>query len=228
MATLGSKTISRSSSLILTINNIMGPAMVAMPLLVAQAGWLPCSVGMIVISSAAALSATMLCDALQRIPGNHNFDALDPHTNQRYEFCGCIRHYMGHIRGSYEMGQVIFNMSLQASNIAAMVASAQTLDDFLVRMCGYSAGYDYWNNHLLSANSSSSDLDGLWGGSSTVLTLGLLLTMVICIPFGLKNLEENISFQWVSLRVLASLHYLTRSQASLSPNLSYRSFNNRI
>jgi hypothetical protein len=107
---LGNKTITFWGGLILNLNNVMGPAMVALPylnqqvagimstcmrivedtrahlspVLFAQAGWLSCTLMIFVCCILSAFSCTMICDAAQRIPGNRNFDGYDPLTGKRY------------------------------------------------------------------------------------------------------------------------------------------------
>ena len=82
------QTITYLGSLCLNINNIMGPAIVAFPSIYAQSGWfLPTSL-LLVVCVLSAFSSTMLCEAMQRIPGNHNL-------MKRYEFATTVKHYWG-------------------------------------------------------------------------------------------------------------------------------------
>ena len=59
-----------------------------------------------------------LCEAMQRIPGNHGFNAVP-----RIEFTTTVRHYYG--RYAYYVFQVLYTVSLQALNVASMIISAQ-------------------------------------------------------------------------------------------------------
>ena len=43
----------------------------------------------------------------------------------------------------YVVFQVFYNVSLQASNIAAMIISAQVVDNFITRAAGHSYALDY-------------------------------------------------------------------------------------
>lgn len=75
-------------SCVLNFNNITGPAVIVLPLLFQQAGWLVPTVGMLVMWVCSSFAATMLTESMQRIPGNHEFQ-------HRYEYSTLVRHYFG-------------------------------------------------------------------------------------------------------------------------------------
>ncbi|EDQ87491.1 uncharacterized protein MONBRDRAFT_37937 [Monosiga brevicollis MX1] len=139
----------------------------------------------------------MLCESMQRIPGNFTFE-------HRYEFATTVRHYYG--RTAYIIFQVFYNLSMQASNIAAMIISARVLDKFIGKIAGHSYALDYVHWGFVK---STDDADHPWcAGDLTsegcedltfVISVGFLICMAICIPFGYLNLDENMWFQWVSL-----------------------------
>ena len=196
-ASLGGKSITLAGGLVLNINNIMGPAMVALPFLNQSAGWLSPTLVLMLCCCLSAMASTMLCEAMQRIPGNRNFDAIAP-NGQRYEFCDVILHYYG--LSASRVGQIFFNLSLQASNIAAMVVTAQIFDDIIVFMTGHGAAlrYDTWPPQIYTVNRSDLKHADLWP-TPWCLSVGLFLSMAGCVPFGMLSLEENMWFQ-VSLR----------------------------
>lgn len=207
---MGGKTIGYWGGIALNINNIMGPAMVALPFLNQEAGWVPCLVVLGLCCALSSLSATMLCEAMQRIPGNREFAGRDPSTGRRYEFCDVVRHYAAlrygagerQVRRWYTAAQVFFNTSLQASNIAAMVVCAQILDD-LCRFKFHWAGalrYDVWPPEFITS-AAESHSDSLWP-TPWVISVGYIAAATLCIPFGLLNLDENMWFQWLSFYCL--------------------------
>lgn len=59
---------------------------------------------------------SMLCEAVQRIPGNRGF-------SRRWEYCNVVNHFYG--PKAYAAAQVGFNATLQAANISAMIVTAQ-------------------------------------------------------------------------------------------------------
>eukprot|EP00051_Salpingoeca_urceolata_P015051 m.192814 g.192814 ORF g.192814 m.192814 type:complete len:563 (+) comp18276_c0_seq1:459-2147(+) len=198
----GEKDITFWGSFCLNVNNCMGPAMVIFPLLCQQAGWVTPIVAMILVYVLSSLAATMLCEAMQRIPGNFNFE-------HRYEFASVVQHYWG--RRAYWVFQVFYNISLQATNIAAMIISAQVVDKFVGHVAGHSYGLNYqqWPPRFIS---TSGDPDAPWcrdalvqghcpsGKEITfVITIGFIVSMAVCIPFGYLNLDDNMWFQWFSL-----------------------------
>ena len=75
----GAKTISFFGGIVLTVNNASGPGMLVLPKVFQQGGWLLCSALLIVMCIVSAFSATFLCDAIARVPGNSGLE-------QRIEF----------------------------------------------------------------------------------------------------------------------------------------------
>lgn len=155
---------------------------------------------MVVMFVLSSLAATMLCEAMQRIPGNHNF-------GHRYEFATVVLHYYG--RRAYLLFQIFYNISLQALNIASMIISAQVLDKFLNHV-GHSYALNYsgdghWWQKTTGYDSTlwcSGDMvNGECHGTELtyIISLGFVICMVICIPFGYLNLDDNMWFQWFSL-----------------------------
>jgi len=125
----------------------------------------------------------MLCEAIQRIPGNESFLL-------RVEFCDAVRYYLGD--RAYWTAQIFLSLSLQASNIAAMIVSAQTVDNLFVKVLGASYALDW-----LSLEFTSTNANGHFETWS-VISLGFIFCMLICIPFGYLSLEDNMSFQFLS------------------------------
>jgi len=93
--------------------------------------------------------------------------------------------------------------------LAAMIVSAQTVDRVLVDVVGWSGGLNYgtFPPQFVEADTSAETHThgGMWDGSTTVLSVGLLASMAICVPFGVLKLEDNIGFQWVSFACLVML-----------------------
>lgn len=191
----GSKTIGLKSSLCLIINNIMGPAMVALPYLTQRAGWLPVLLVNAICCVCSGLSSAMLCEALQRIPGNFFFLGTNPETGQRYEFCDAVTFYWGK-RWSVFI-RVLFNISLQAQNIPAMVVSCQVLDDLFREVFGHCFGLNF--------GIFPPEFDQCQEKDKFIITFGVVSCMLICIPFGCLNLDQNITFQNISFLCLAVL-----------------------
>jgi amino acid transporter len=184
----GSKTIGFWSSCCLNLNNVMGAAIVALPLVTQQAGWLTPTLCIFFIFLVSSFASTMLVEAMQRIPGNADL-------TQRWEFCAVVGHYHG--PRAQRAVSWVYILSLQATNVASMIVSAQVLDQFIIYAAGRSYALDYhrWPPQLIHSEPSLHDP---WL-TQWVISVGFLVSMVIAIPLGYINLEDNMKFQWVSL-----------------------------
>eukprot|EP00656_Telonema_subtile_P004711 TRINITY_DN12146_c0_g1_i1.p1 TRINITY_DN12146_c0_g1~~TRINITY_DN12146_c0_g1_i1.p1 ORF type:complete len:534 (-),score=122.03 TRINITY_DN12146_c0_g1_i1:236-1837(-) len=194
---MGGKTIGFWGGISLLTNNVMGPAMVSFPYLYQKAGWFPATVVMIICCFASSFSSTMLCEALRRIPGNSRFDGINPKTNRRWEFCDAVEHYYG--ATAFTVSQIFLNLSLQSSNIAAMIVCVQTIDDLLKFVCHFSGAlrYDVWPPEFITT-SVESMTENLWP-SPWCLSIGLIVSIIACVPLGMVNLDENMWAQWVNM-----------------------------
>jgi hypothetical protein len=130
----GAKTIGYWSSCCLNLNNVMGAAIVALPLVNQQAGWITPTLCILFVFLISSFAATMLVEAMQRVPGN---GAL----TERWEFCALVGHYFG--PRAQTLTSVLYNISLQSTNVAAMIVSAQVLDVFIIYVAGHSVALDY-------------------------------------------------------------------------------------
>lgn len=212
----GEKTISFWGSCILNFNNITGPTMVVLPLLFQQAGWLFPTVSLLLMWVASSLAASMLCESMQRIPGNRSF-------GRRYEYCTLVRHYFG--QKWYTVAMVAYNVGLVASNIAAMIVSSQVVDSILSRIFGATFGLEYSSWPPSLKTQAGFDHVCQWGESkdgrcsSSVITLGYLLAAGVCIPMGFLSLQDNMWLQWCSVagQLLFSLCFVAIYIHSLLP-----------
>lgn len=187
----GGKHISDMGSFVLNLNNIMGPALVLLPLLNQQAGWLAPQVLGTAFCVLSAVVSGMLVEAMQRIPGNRGF-------NERYEFVTLMRHYFGR-RGFY-LAQVAYNLTMMATNLAQMTITAQVLDQLLRHVLGasYAVIYGVWPPAVASYPVDQPQWSDHAIGSANHVSLGLALAMALCLPLGYMNLEDNMWFQYLS------------------------------
>ena len=199
----GEKSITKYGSFILILNNAMGPGLVVLPLVVAESGWFVPTVLFVIINIMTAFSCTMLCDAIQRIPGNRNF-------NRRVEYTDAARHYFS--RRWYLVTKALFHLSIQCSNITAMIVGSQVVDTFIIKIFGISDALNYsGQNGEHSGGMHSRKQAELkpgedpWHGQTNIISLGFLATAAICIPFSFVNLDENMNFQWFSFYALIIL-----------------------
>ena len=128
----------------------MGAAIVALPLVNQQAGWVTPTICILFVFVISSFASTMLVEAMQRIPGNSGL-------TQRWEFCAIVGHYFGDKAQSFTA--VLYNVSLQSTNVAAMIVSAQILDVFIIHVAGHSVALDYhaWPPRFIRSEESLKD-----------------------------------------------------------------------
>ncbi|CAI5998557.1 unnamed protein product [Closterium sp. NIES-64] len=215
----GDKTITFWGSCVLNFNNITGPAVVVLPLLYAQAGWFLPTAGLTLMWLFSSFAATMMCEAQQRIPGNKGFA-------RRFEYCTLVRHYFGD--RWYALAQIGFNAGLLASNIASMIVTSQVLDSVVYRLAGTSYGMDYgqWPPAFIESLATGGAGGNVcaWGTTSSgdcnrsVISLGFVLAMAVCIPFARLNLDDNMGFQFV----LAMAVCIPFARLNLDDNMGFQ------
>ena len=207
VANLGAKTIGYFGSIALTVNNISGPGMLEFPAVFQSAGWVPSLVCLVLVCPISSICATLLCDAMARMPGNEAFA-------DRVEFSDIFLHFLG--RKWFAATQVAFFLCLLSQNVAAIVSTAQVLDALLAN---FLVGRTYalqvlprlevvgWSDADCSANDVTSCVpfsnDALSG--SVLVSEGYLLCALLFVYMGLLNLEENIFMQVVSFVALIAI-----------------------
>lgn len=207
---LGVKTIATFGSVALTVNNISGPGMLEFPAIFQSAGWVPCLTVLVVVCFISSACATFLCDTMARIPGNSQFE-------RRIEFSDIFGHFIG--PRAFSLTQVVFFLCLLSQNVAAIVSSAQVVDSFVavfllsntyaVDLSGEPAVVS-WNEESCDTAEEESGSCEPFSSASQVITLGYITCVVLLFPFGLLNLDENITAQNISFvcLVLVALEFV--------------------
>lgn len=218
-AHLGGKSIGLLGSFALTVNNISGAGMLEFPAIFQRAGYGPCLLCLLLVCPLSSVCATLLCDAMARLPGNGAFV-------RRAEFSDIFGHFLG--RRWFLATQLAFFLCLLSQNVAAIVYAAQVLDSLTATLVldesyalhfhaayGGWVGLIGWRQDACSARSRNDgscvpftyDAAAAGGPASGgfVLTLGYVLCALLFLPWGLKNLDENISMQLVSFVALVAL-----------------------
>jgi hypothetical protein len=153
------------------------------------AGWFTPSLLLLLLMVFTAFNASMLTEAMQRIPGNGNFQ-------RRFEFATTMKHYWG--RSGFVAGQILVNVCLQAGNIASIIVAAQVMDGLLIFITGHSWALRFVPPFAFITSSGDASSAHPFGHEEWILSLGYIVAMVICLPFGYLNLDENMGFQWFS------------------------------
>jgi len=197
------------ASVALLFNNITGAAMVEMPVLFQQAGWLTYvahsrslsmahsllslsmglsygrpTLAMLFILLVSSYASTMLVEAMASIPGNE-------HLENRVELSGLAKYWFA--PWAYWSTQVLLNLSLLALNVSNIIVSAQTMDFTLVALFDYSCAIELLPHpgfvHVSEAGSSISPFSGI------VVSLGFVIVLLLTIPMGYFNLDDNMWLQ---------------------------------
>lgn len=116
------KTLGYFSSIALLTNNITGPGMMGLPLIIHQAGVMPTVLFAIFIGGASALCGTLLAETIALVPGNSNFD-------RNIKFASVVRLVVGRRLFFGSIALVAVSCTIRA--ITGLVEAAQSLDVFL-------------------------------------------------------------------------------------------------
>ncbi|KAK5665698.1 hypothetical protein BDV3_006745 [Batrachochytrium dendrobatidis] len=134
-----------------------------------------------------AFSALFIIEAMQAIPGNLHFQGS-------VEYATLINFYSG--PWQHIVGQVFLYGALQSNAIQNIVLASQASDQLLVAIFGKSCGLaiDKAVTGWVCV-STSGDLPSPFGYTFMLFTLGFLIVMVMVIPFGVMNIDDNMGIQ---------------------------------
>lgn len=185
---LGKKTIGTLGSWVLLINNITGPGLVILPVAFQVSGWIPCLLLLGIMGAMSIVCCSFITESMTKIPGNENFQG-------RVEFLYLTRNFFNDI--GYKIVLFLFITSLVTTNVSSIVESGQSLDKAMLQM-GTSCALEFYPDFGFKCiHSEDSNEDSVFG-DAYVLSVGYLVILVIAIPLGYMNLDDNIVVQIVS------------------------------
>ena len=196
----GGKTIGMFASVALLINNITGPGVPSLPNMFAESGWLVPTLVFLAIWFMSSMSTTMYCEAMRRVPGNEHFKG-------RIEYTSIVKHYFG--QTAYVFSQIGLNGALQSLNIISVIQSMQVMDALVIYISPQNRTYGIDLTPLPNydpdghvVNGSTDFLTFLGSGEEfnpwgchAVLSVGFVLALVITLPMGIFNLDDNMAIQ---------------------------------
>eukprot|EP00026_Physarum_polycephalum_P003313 Phypoly_transcript_03323.p1 GENE.Phypoly_transcript_03323~~Phypoly_transcript_03323.p1 ORF type:complete len:556 (+),score=48.61 Phypoly_transcript_03323:797-2464(+) len=193
----GGKTIGFFGGFSLLVSNLTGPGLVSLSLVYQNSGWLYPTVSLIVMMVMSTLSGVFLCEAMATIPGNESLQG-------RVEFATLARFYFG--KKGHIVSQIFINTALQATNIAGIVISSQVLDSMFVHLFHNTCGLEL-HPRLFHWDCVSHDTqdESPFGDAFMLFTIGYLVVMVVVIPLGYLNLDDNIIIQVAALIFLVAV-----------------------
>lgn len=118
-ADMGGRTMGLYSSLVLLVNNITGPGMLALPIAFTKGGISLSLTLLTFFGLVGTLSSHFICGAISRVP----YRLRDGTPTPRMEYCPLVAYYF---RGKYHyLTQFLYNFSLQTKTISSIIVSAQ-------------------------------------------------------------------------------------------------------
>ena len=181
-----SKNIGSVGSFSLLFGAITGPGLVIIPWVFQTAGWLPTVAIFLLISVLTGLAGLFLIEAISKYPENAGFQ-------RNVELTTLVYHFYG--RRWHDVMQLSLYLSMQSITISSIVISAQTIDNFLVAVSGYSCGFqlaptlDWVCARTVTQNASP--FTGIM-----LFTYGYLLLIVVILPQTTMDLNDNVVIQF--------------------------------
>jgi len=191
--TFGKKTIGYMGGFALLINNMIGPGIVAVPLIITNGGnFLPC-LAIAIVGILACLASSMMCECMRHVPGNENFRG-------RVEFIAVIDHFLG---DRWAFVSVMFLCgSIITLNMASLIVAANQFDNLFMGLLGQTCGFEFTAFEVLCTSTSETDAAFT---QPFVFTFGYLVALCISLPLSMMNLDDNVNVQIVALFVIMGI-----------------------
>lgn len=198
-ASFGRQTIGNFGSYVYLVNQIFGPGILAVPLVFVQSGFLVASLVNMLVCFAACFAANRLIDAVSMMPDNDNLQ-------NRAEYADAVKHFLGH--RAAVIFRVLLHLTLQSMNIASIIDTALAFDKLLAIALGRTVALEVYpefslRRHKIHWIRELYEPDN--GNTTFAVTAGYLLVLVLCVPMGYFNIDDNITVQIVSFFFLAVL-----------------------
>ena len=182
-----SQTLDERDSMVVFVNAIIGPGVVALPKLYQVSGWLFPTVLLTAGGALAALATVVRCETVALMPGNAEFA-------RKVEFGAPFREWIG--ERAYVASHVGFYLAAVSQVVSSVTTVASTTDTALAYAFGRSYGvfvFDSWAEPLRLRSWSLDHCDqrascqpfftGEDFHGEIVLTLGYALTAAALVPF---------------------------------------------
>ena len=210
------KSIGFLGSFALITNNMTGPAMMGLPNVFLQAGYLPSILCILYVCMSSSICGTLLAETIAFIPGNREF-------TKNIEFSVAFHHYLGDTWYLFVEG--LFFMSCMSQACAAIVVTSHTLDGFLASFLFSKTfalqlypsiefiSWDADTCHIskqsnvkgFSADSSIEDCTPFFSNGPFIISIGFILVTLVFLPLGKGFLKEAVFVQILSFIALLTL-----------------------
>jgi hypothetical protein len=171
----------------LLVNSMTGPALISIPAVIQDSGWLTPAVIVLVFWAISSLSSLALCEAMSYYPGNDRFqDAVELTTLVKYHF-GSVMYYIIF---------TILNTCLLSLNVASIIATAQTIDFAALALAKHTCGLEFYPRFMaINCIMEAVPDHPTPFGPVYILSVGMVLVLLVVVPLGYINLNKNIVVQ---------------------------------
>ncbi|TPX38009.1 hypothetical protein SmJEL517_g00004 [Synchytrium microbalum] len=201
-------------SVSLLVSSITGPGLVLVTTLFQQAGLVLPTLAFLLIGLMTSLTSLFLAEAIANFPRNERLE-------RDVELSTLVRHFFG--RRWEAVMQVVLYLSMQSLNIASIIISSQTLDQFLVSLAGQTCGLALSSPGpgwvcVNTVSQSNSPFENTY----MLFTSGYLILIGMIIPLAMLRLADNIIVQllsMVTLKFIVLTWIVSFSMKGLNPSL---------
>ena len=197
----GGKNITFIGGCALLINNITGPGLPALAIVFQTGGWLTCTILLILFTILSTLCSGFLAEAMTKVRGNSMFQG-------RVEYTYLAQKVFS--RRVYVAILIMYMFSFQSSNIASVIESAQTMDVTLISLFNKTCALELIPNPGFTCVNSVTTAAGSNSpyGDSYVISLGFIIVLILTLPLGYMNLDDNIIVQIGSTILLVGICFI--------------------
>ncbi|KAI8902864.1 hypothetical protein BC833DRAFT_571884, partial [Globomyces pollinis-pini] len=187
---LSKKVVGKLGALCLLFNAATGPGLPFAPQAFQNPGYVFSSWCYVIFMFVSGFSILLTIESIQAIPGNKHFQG-------NVEYATMINFYFGST--AHIVGQIFLYGCLQSNSIQGIVLSAQAIDKLLIDIFGKTCGLVLSGSAtgwqcVRSAGSAPSPFGNDW----VLGTTGLFAVLVMIVPLGLSNLDDNLWVQYVA------------------------------
>eukprot|EP01111_Echinosteliopsis_oligospora_P016592 TRINITY_DN6958_c0_g1_i1.p1 TRINITY_DN6958_c0_g1~~TRINITY_DN6958_c0_g1_i1.p1 ORF type:complete len:510 (-),score=78.98 TRINITY_DN6958_c0_g1_i1:2-1531(-) len=210
----GEKDISFFGGFSLLVMNMTGPAMMNIPAIFQAAGWFTPVLLIVIMTVLSSFACTFLVEAMSNVPGNERFEG-------RAEVATLAKLFFP--PWAYWLTQALLFISLQANNIAAIVVSAQVMDETLYNIFHWDIALDLTTFKFVELHRGAVMHGNSLFPETYIISLGFLIILALSIPLGYFNLDDNIIVQeicFVSLCVICIEWVIAFSVSGLTPSMT--------
>lgn len=180
-------------SISIAVNSLVGPAIVNLPATYQKAGFIPTTFTIIFVCYLSIMTCLNMSNVISKVPGNSNFQ-------RQIEYSEAFRYFAPYW---FMFTQVCFFFCVTSLNMAAIVDTAQVVDEFLANFVGKSTALKVYPYPVSFVSWSKADcsIDGpcdpfnLDDGASLLITAGYFFSLLCFLPLGLMDLKENTASQ---------------------------------